>query len=101
VNARETALVGAVGTLTQSIKGAYATRAEALQQAYALTPVSSVKAAVKIAWSVFNGSIKSANATWKISRDAVWAQFKTAVKTCQAPAVTSDATMSSADVVVR
>lgn len=92
VNAREQSIDAAMTALTGSMNAAYAARATALQQAYGNTTPNAVKAAVKVAWSAFNSSLKSARKTWETARNGPWAQYRTAAATCRAPAGTTDST---------
>jgi hypothetical protein len=56
--------------------------------------LSTVKAAVKTAWSVFSASEKSARKTWQSTRNGAWATYRTAAVACKAPAGTGDGTKS-------
>lgn len=99
VNARESALDSGISAQTQAIASAYTTRATALAQAYSLVNPSKIKTAVKVAWSAFNKGVKSTNATWRTTRNNAWAQFKTVVKVCKAPASVIDSANSSSEVI--
>jgi len=90
VNARETAIDAAMTTFTAADNAAYNARATALQQAYALTTLSAVKAAVKTAWSTFSKSEKTARSAWQTARNSAWATYRTTAVACKAPAGTGD-----------
>ena len=98
VNTRESALVSAISTYTQSVNSAYSARAAALQQAYSQTPGQSViKKAVRSAWATFSAAMKSARSGWQSARKSAWATFGSAVKACKAPTVATDAGNAGAE----
>ncbi len=98
VNIREQAIDTAVTKFATEFTAAYTARASALKNAYALTNTKDVKGAVKTAWSTFNSGIKTARKNWQASKNAAWAQFKTAGAACKAPAETSDNANISSEV---
>ena len=77
-------------TFTAAQNAAYSARATALQQAYTLTTLKAVRAAVKTAWSTFSASEKTARKAWQTARNSAWATYRTAAVACNAPAGTGD-----------
>lgn len=98
VNAREATIDAAVTTFTQEQNIAFASRATALQAAYALTAGNgAIKSAVKSAWSTFNASMKAARGTLRSAKLAAWKTERAAAKTCRASTSISDASQATAD----
>ncbi len=90
VNTREQAIDAAMTAFTVSSNAAYAARATALQQAYTNTTLAAVRAAVKVAWSDFNTSMKAARKTWLAARNDAWSAYGKAAAACKAPGGTGD-----------
>jgi hypothetical protein len=90
VDARETAVIAAYQTRSTAITTALQTRQTALKAAWALTNAKDRNAAIRAAWSAYRKSFKSANATFRASRNAAWKTFNTARKACGPLSQTSD-----------
>lgn len=96
VGARETALQADVTMFQTSWNAALATRATALQTAWALTDKKERRAAIKTAWTAFNASYKEARKAFKSSVKTDWRAFRVAIKACSLPdAVSNDDTTTS------
>ncbi len=98
VTNRESSLDSAIGIYTQSVNTAYSTRASALASAYTLTDRTSIRNAVRAAWSAFNSSMKSARKAWQSARESAWNTFRTASRTCKVPSDISDQSNMGSDV---
>lgn len=85
VDAREQAVLSALGTYTSSVVSAFQTKKTALYAAWALSDAAQRKAAIKNAWTVFAQSKKSARETYKSARQTAWSTFKKTAKTCNEP----------------
>jgi hypothetical protein len=98
IDASETAIATAFTTYNTAVSAAYATRANELAGAYSNSTVKTVQAGVKVSWTGFNKSVKSATKAWTASRNTAWSAFKTATKACKAPAGVSDSVNSSLEI---
>ena len=90
VAARETALITASAAETQTVAGAYTTRASALQAAYSATDAKVVRGQVKAAWDTFGTTVKGAKKTWQTGRENAWKTFRAAAKVCKGGESISD-----------
>ena len=98
VSTREQSIGTAESAFTIALNSAYTARANALQQAYALTSTKEVRTAVKAAWAAFSKSAKSARSDWATSRSKAWSTFKTAAAACKAPGNLSDGGNAASEV---
>ncbi len=97
VSVRESTISTAYSTYSAAILAAYSTRANELAGAYSNTTADKAKAGVKVAWAGFNKTKKSANSTWKGSRESAWTVFRSAVSACKSPAGVSDSSNVSSE----
>lgn len=101
VNAREVVTSTAFSSYARSVQLAYAIRATDLQKAYMASNVKDARGAVKAAWNVFKSTTKTANRTWRSSRDTAWKTFRAAVKACRAPSSITDTGNAASEMVGR
>ena len=98
VNAREQSIDAAITAFTGATNAAYAARATALQQAYTNTTLKTANQAVKVAWSAFNASVRSARKAWQTARSTAWSVYGKAATACKAPVGTGDGSNSTSEV---
>ena len=83
VAAREASLSAGAKTHGDAVANAYSARATALASAYAATSTPAIRRGVNVVWEAFNTAIRTARKNWQRVRDAAWAQFRTAAKSCK------------------
>ena len=83
VEKRDTAIMAGVDAYSAAVKTALMTRKDALKAAWALTDKTQRNAALKTAWTAFEGTWKKASAAMKTARNGAWTAFKTDSKACK------------------
>jgi len=94
VATREASLIGGMSAFNTSVNTAYSTRATDLATAYSKTTGAEVRAGVSVAWKSFNTSTRTAQKTWRTTKDSAWKAFKTSAKACKGSESVTDSANS-------
>ncbi len=94
VATREASLVAGMSAFNTSINTAYSTRSVDLATAYSKTTGAEVRGGISVAWKSFNTSTKSAQKTWRTTRESAWSTFKTSAKACKGTESVTDSANS-------
>jgi hypothetical protein len=89
VQKREAAIDNAFSTQYTALNSALVARKTALDAAWSLTDMRSIRAAVVKAHKDYATSVKAANLASRTSRKATWATFQADSKLCKTPAATA------------
>jgi hypothetical protein len=97
IDARDTAIVTALGAYTTALTTDFQTRSTALKAAWTLTDAKARNAALKAAWKAFNTSSKADRKTYNTARKAAWTSFSAGAKTCKGSSSSDDTSGAKAE----
>ena len=83
IEARDTAISGAVDAYAISVKMALGTRKDGLKAGWAKGKPADIRAALKVAWSTYTKTLRDAKKTLKDAKTKAWNTFKTQRKACK------------------
>lgn len=97
VAVRESAMLTAFSTYTQTVMAAFQTRMTGLQSAWTIQDEESRKNTIKNIWTTYKNALKNAQKQLQNSRKSVWKTFKDSRKTCGGSSLTDPGGGESVD----
>lgn len=88
VSTRETTMLSAFSTYSQTVMTAFQQRMTGLQSAWTIADDTSRKNALKNTWTTYKSSLTNAQKQLQNTRKSVWKTFRDARKNCNAPSST-------------
>lgn len=84
VDARDTAMMDAMDTMSTSLRSALSIRKSALMAAWSTTDAIERNTTMRSIWADFKKSTMDARSAMKTEKKSIWSTFKTSAKACNA-----------------